>query len=83
MSTIKNLLNRLSLIPTPKDVTFDELERILTHFGFSKRNGDGSHRVFTHPKTRIRPTIPQKNPVKAVYVRTAIQAINEVRELDL
>lgn len=54
----------------PKDFTWQEMERLLSGFGYSKVNGKGSHRKFVgEGLPRIR--LPQPHPtnvVKRVYL---------------
>ena len=56
-----------ALLQGAKDARYQELEKILLRLGYSKREGKGSHTVFTHPQHRAL-VIPAKNPVKRVYI---------------
>ena len=59
--------------------TFAELSEILEGAGFTMhlRNA-GSHRAFNKPGCFRSPSIPQgRGPVKPVYVRQVIQALEE------
>lgn len=64
----------------PKDVAFSDLRKIYEDHGFMVRSGS-KHYVATYPGTRIRNTFPRQNPMKRVYVRQALDAIDEVEAL--
>jgi predicted RNA binding protein YcfA (HicA-like mRNA interferase family) len=65
----------------PKNVHFEELEKILLRFGFTKRQRGSSHVVFTKGKNIL--TVPIKRPfLKAVYVKQALEVIEEIIDLD-
>ncbi len=54
----------------PKDFTWDELCRFLKSFGYEKKNGSGSRRVFEGdglPRIRLHEPHPQ-NVVKRIYL---------------
>lgn len=62
----------------PKNVSFDELQRILLSFGFELDRVTGSHHIFSievyNEKKII--TVPFRRPVKQVYVKQAIHLID-------
>jgi predicted RNA binding protein YcfA (HicA-like mRNA interferase family) len=65
----------------PKNVHFEELEKILLRFGFTKRQRGSSHAVFTKGKNVL--TVPIKRPfLKSVYVRQALAVIEDMIDLD-
>lgn len=67
----------------PNNVSFDELVLVLEDFGFEQRPAKGtSHRFF---RAQIGNnvwsiTIPYHRPVKAIYVRQALEMINEIEK---
>ncbi len=66
---------------TPKSVQFDELCRIYEDHGFTVRQGKGSHFRAKLPGTAIVRTFVRRNPVREVYVKEALKAIEEARAL--
>jgi predicted RNA binding protein YcfA (HicA-like mRNA interferase family) len=65
-----------SLKNNPKDISFEDIKRILENSGYKAFNTGGSHWVFRKDgKCSI--TIPYKRPIKAIYVKKVI------KELDL
>ncbi|MFZ5899546.1 MAG: hypothetical protein ACOYU7_10380 [Bacillota bacterium] len=71
-----------SIVKNPKDVDFEDLDRILRQYGFIRRQpGKGSsHYTYHHPGLVDILTVPYNRPVKAIYVRQAIAAIERLRE---
>jgi hypothetical protein len=61
-----------------KNRSYEELRRVLEQTGFTMhpRTG-GSHRVFTKAGCFVSPSIPEKSPVLACYVRKVIEALEE------
>jgi len=49
MGTYEKTLDRLK--SRPKDFSWSELQKIMTHAGFQELPGDGSRRKFYNPKT--------------------------------
>ena len=65
----------------PKTVAFEDLDRALTLSGFESRNNASSHYVYRRPGCPLF-TVPRHRPVKAVYVRKAIEHIERYGDLD-
>lgn len=72
-----------SLRNNPSNVRFEELRALLEYYGFTIRQKarGSSHYVFEH-RALHRPalTVPKGKPVKAFYVRKALELIEEIRE---
>ena len=84
MTQIKKLYLKLSKQPTPSDVTFNELNRLLVYYGFECRQPSrgGSHYVYVHCLLDdFHLTIPRAKPIKKPYTRVAIEAVNRIIEL--
>ena len=67
----------------PSSVKFKTLQSVLEDFGFLCTPGKGSHKNFRHPKlgTQFVFSVPVhgENPqLKAIYVKNALKAIEEV-----
>lgn len=74
MGRLKKLLEKIK--NNPRQVRFEELDRILIRAGFTKRqpSGGSSHYIYTEGKVRL--TIPYRQPhIKAVYVQRAISVL--------
>lgn len=78
MTKLEKRLQRL--YDAPKDISADDLAKILTALGFEDRGGRGSHRVFRHPLLRKNITIPKQNPLRVAYVVQARKLIEELLE---
>ena len=74
MSKKQKLLQRL--LSEPKDLRFDELNRILELCGFKLDHITGSHAIYTKPGVRSL-TIPQKSPVKSYLIEQVLVAIED------
>lgn len=64
----------------PNEVSFEELSLILEDFGFTYRKNSGSHRTFSckiGDRTEAI-TIPYRRPIKPVYVKQALELIDEI-----
>lgn len=61
----------------PKNVRFEDLQKILENLGFELPHRSGSHAVFARGKHVL--IIPFRRPfLKVVYVQLALAAIDEV-----
>ncbi|QGP92569.1 hypothetical protein MGLY_19550 [Neomoorella glycerini] len=64
----------------PRNVSFNDLDRILRQHGFKCRQlGSGSSH-YTYLKDDIRITLPKQNPMRPVYVKITLKAIEEIEE---
>jgi hypothetical protein len=85
LSQIGKLFEKLKRKPTPSDILFDKIDRLLKAYDFIQRqpSGGSSHYIYTHPKlSNYRLSIAKHgNKVKAGYVRETVNAIEKVREL--
>lgn len=80
MTKFKKHYNKI--VNNPKDIKFEDLDKILKQYGFKCRQpGKGSsHYNYYHPKLTDILTIPHKRPIKAIYVKRAISAIESLKE---
>ncbi len=60
-----------------RNVSYRELRSLLESYGFVLSRSRGSHRVFGYPGSPIKLTVVESDEVRPVYVRTAIQKIEE------
>ncbi len=51
---------------------------MLLSFGFEVQSVHGSHWVFVHPALEFPLVVPYRRPLKPVYVRMALEAVDEV-----
>lgn len=68
------------IVRNPKDVKFEELEKLIIRFGFERRKqrSGTSHFQYTHPDLTEILTIPFARPIKSVYVKEALDAIRKL-----
>ena len=80
MTKISKLYDQI--VNNPKDVKFEILDRILRQHGFNCRqpSGGSSHYSYYHPELPDVLTIPYARPIKAIYVKKVIAAIEKVKE---
>lgn len=80
MSKRKKRLERIR--NNPKNVSFDELRHLLEDYGFTLRHIAGSHYTFSvtiHDQDHLL-VVPFNRPIKAIYVKKALQLIDKVIE---
>ena len=86
MGKIENQLKRLNKNAT--NVSFEEIETLLKHFGFTVTNkSGGSHYIVKHKiKGIIDPlepnSIPKRKPIKERYIKNALKWIERVIEYE-
>jgi predicted RNA binding protein YcfA (HicA-like mRNA interferase family) len=75
---------RQKIAKNPKNVQFEDLQRLLEDYDFELKRTKGSHHSFTgyigDEKTTI--VIPYKRPLKAVYVKKVLAILDEIEALD-
>lgn len=81
MSKIQKLLERTR--NSPNNVRFEDLDRLLTSYGFTCRDQKSgtSHFTFTKKGCPSILTVPRHRPVGETYVKRAIRAIDEYGEI--
>lgn len=62
----------------PRDWRIADLCVVANRFGIVVVQGKGSHVKFHHPATRTYVVVPDRRPIKEVYVRLLLRLINEV-----
>ena len=69
MSQFDKLIKRICSLP--KDVRFEELKKILVHYGYSmmETRGGSSHVSFRKNGEELIITIPRHEPVNTTYVK--------------
>lgn len=77
-SQARKLLERMRRSVTGWNRT--DLDRLYRGFGFEIRHGK-NHDIVVHPKYRLRTVVPRHSPVKPVYIRTAVEMIDELEQL--
>lgn len=77
MGKIEKLI--LNMRNNPQNWRIDDVERIASYYGFTKRLASGSHVTFAHPLLTDILTIPAHKPIKPVYIKKLLQFIDEVK----
>lgn len=62
----------------PKHVRFKTLDNLLRRYGFSVRQPRGGSSHYVYKKEKFTLTIPRHDPIREVYVKKAIQFIEEL-----
>ena len=74
MSKLKKLLQRIQ--NNPKHVRFEELDKILSHYGFIRRQANGGTSHYYYNKGDKVLSVPFHQPhIKAIYVERAIELL--------
>ncbi len=72
------------IVNNPKNVNFEDLDKLLKKNGFTRRqpSGGSSHYIYYHPELPPgdKLSIPKAKPVKAIYVKEAINLIKKIQE---
>lgn len=72
------------IVNNPSNVNFEDLDRLLKQNGFTCRqpSGGSSHYIYYHPELPPgdKLSIPKAKPIKAIYVKEAINLINKIKE---
>lgn len=75
MARIEKIIEKMK--NRPKGIRFEELVKVLNHYGYILVRVKGSHHHFRNDKGDVI-TIPNHgNPIKAVYVKDVLQRIGE------
>ncbi len=81
LSKLKKLLEKIR--NSPRQVRFEEIDKILLHYGFAKRQPRGVSSHYTYKLGGVRVTIPFEQPhIKLSYVELALEALEGVIEND-
>jgi len=65
------------LIENSKNITFEELDKILKHFGYERKQPRRGSSHYTYRKPGCNSiTIPKNKPIKKVYVKIVISELN-------
>ena len=74
MSKLEKLLERIR--NNPKNVRFEELDKILIHYGFTKRQSSGGSSHYYYTKGEKLLSVPFHKPhIKVIYVERAIELL--------
>ena len=77
MSKYQKLLERIR--NNPANVRFEDLDRVLTGHGFIRRQPRSGSSHYTYRKSNVPMilTIPIHRPIKEIYVKQVLRAIDE------
>jgi predicted RNA binding protein YcfA (HicA-like mRNA interferase family) len=81
MDADEKLIEKLKRKPTPDNISFAELRRLLIHLGFREINGKGSHIHYKHDKHKEMITISNHGEWKSVdrtYLFLVLKALDEL-----
>lgn len=67
------------ILSKPKDLRFEELDRILKHCGYFIDRIHGSHTYYVHLELCAL-SIPAKSPVKSCYIEQVLNVIEDYIE---
>ena len=67
------------LLELPKDLRFEELDKILVSVGYVLERTRGSHAIYTKSGANTL-TIPRKSPVKSYLIQQVLEEIGDTLE---
>lgn len=78
MSKRKKRLEKIR--QNPRNVSFEDLRKLLEDYGFSLERSSGSHHSFkvSINKEYVLFVVPYRRPIKLVYVKEALKLIDEI-----
>jgi len=62
----------------PKNIKFTTIDKLLRQYGFTVRQPKGGSSHYIYKKDKLTLTIPKHSPVREVYIKKAVQFIEEV-----
>lgn len=62
MSQIDKLIAKLTKVPSSKDFSWLQLQKVMKHFGYKELEGDGSRKKFVHPETKHKVLLHKRHP---------------------
>lgn len=81
MSKLEKLLQKIK--NNPKQVRFDELDKILTRAGFERRQPRGGSSHYYYTKGTLKISVPYRQPyILTAYVMAAIKLLERMGEDD-
>jgi hypothetical protein len=79
MSKLEKLIEKA--VNNPKEVRFEELDKIISTYGFIKRQSRSGTSHYCYSLGSINFSIPFKKPfVKTIYVERVMKIIKELKE---
>lgn len=82
MSQVKKIITKLQKTPTPKDITWDELIKVLNHFGFKSlpagKTGGSRRKFMNIKKTMI--SLHEPHPRKELKKYQIDQVLETLRD---
>ncbi|MDA3053191.1 type II toxin-antitoxin system HicA family toxin [Campylobacter sp. JMF_01 NE2] len=75
MSKFEKLIKKLET--NPKDVTFDDLDKILILLGYERKNTGGSHFVYRKKNAQTY-TLPRQKPMLVCYVKDVLDIYKDL-----
>lgn len=76
MSSIEKLIDKLKT--SPQNASFDDLDKILTYFGYERRNSGGLHFIY-RMKGAPTQTLPRQKQMKICYVKDTLKIYEELK----
>jgi predicted RNA binding protein YcfA (HicA-like mRNA interferase family) len=74
MAGVEKIIEKMNR--QPHGIRFEEISKVLNHFGYIEVRSDGSHHHFRNKNGDV-VTIKKSQPVKAVYVKDVLRRIGK------
>jgi predicted RNA binding protein YcfA (HicA-like mRNA interferase family) len=79
MSKQQKALERLLSQPTPADITWEELKRVLQGLGYEEKRNTGSRRKFSHKKRQLVIILHEPHPENTINRRYIEQVVDHLK----
>ena len=80
MSSFDKLRKKIEQKPYRMDVTMEEIEKYLNHYGVVKVRQNGSHWIFRKSGYGPLPIPYHGVPIKPAYVKQAVEMVENIKE---
>lgn len=85
MAKHQKALDRITAVPTPSDIRWEELTSVLSRLGYEALPGKGARRKFFHPTSKHTISIHEPHPsniVKRVYIDMVVSELRQQGLID-
>jgi len=75
MPSVEKIIEKMK--SQPNGVRFAEAEKVLNYLKYYETRQRGSHKRFKNEESQETMTIPEQNPLKAVYIKQILEMLGD------
>ena len=75
MPSIEKIIEKMK--NQPNGIRFSEIEKVLNYLEYYETRQKGSHKRFKNKEKQESITLPEQNPIKAVYVKQILEMLGD------